>query len=111
MPVSDTNRVLFTVVMCKDAPGAAAAEARERHMEAHLAYVESIVDQILIAGPMFGPDGRTVIGSLLVYKTDSEATARSFLEADPYFSAGIWDSIECQVFRGALGDAVGGKAY
>ncbi len=111
MPISNENRKLFVMAKCSDAPGEAAVKARAEFLDGHLQYVETILDKVLIAGPIFGDDKKTVIGSLLIYKTDDQDEARAILEADPYFNAGIWEKIEFQLFRGALGDAVGGKSY
>jgi uncharacterized protein len=64
----------------------------------------------LVAGPLRTADGPT-IGSLLVYKAASEAQARALLEADPYFRADIWASVEIQPFWAVAGDWVGGKTW
>ena len=111
MSVSMENRQLFTVVHAVDHPGEHAAKMREELMMGHLTHIESILDQVVIAGPMFANDGKTVVGSLLIYKTADKEQALANLKADPYYEAGIWDKISINVFRGALGDAVGGKAY
>lgn len=111
MPVSIENRKLFVMAMCKDAAGEGPIEARAKYLEEHLEYVETILDKVLVAGPIFADDRQTVVGSMLIYKTDDKSEAEEILSADPYYSAGIWESVEFQVFRGALGDAVGGKSY
>lgn len=111
MPVSNINRKLFVMAKCMDAPGQAAVDARAKYLEDHLGYVDSILDKVLIAGPIFAADEKTVVGSLLIYKTEDIDEARAILEADPYFNASIWQSTEFELFRGALGDAVGGKSF
>lgn len=111
MAVNMKNRTLFTIIRCTDKPGSAAKEMRETLMNEHLAYIETVLDKVLVAGPIFDDDNKSIIGSLLVYKTDDKALARSYLEADPYYAADIWADVSIDVFRGALGDAVGGKAY
>lgn len=111
MSISMENRQLFTVVHAVDHPGKHAAKMREELMVGHLNHIESILDQVVIAGPMFADDNKTVIGSLLIYKTENKEQALANLKADPYYDAGIWDKISINVFRGALGDIVGGKAY
>ncbi|WND03489.1 YciI family protein [Temperatibacter marinus] len=107
----DSKRILFTAALCKDKRGAAVSHQRETLMAEHLAYVEKIVDQILVAGPMFDQDNKTIIGSILIYKTAEKEEAQQLLENDPYYSAGIWETIEFETFRGALGSAVGGISY
>jgi uncharacterized protein YciI len=111
MPVSLETRKMFVAAYCVDAQGESAAKARETHLEGHLAYVAGLVDHLLIAGPLFGDDGQTVIGSLLVYKTDAVSQARGWLENDPYYAAGIWSSTSFHPFRGAIGEAVGGISW
>lgn len=111
MPVSLDNRKIFVVAYCIDNDTEQSAQARETHMEAHLAYVASLVDHLLIAGPMFAEDGKTVVGSVLIYKTDDVATAKAWLGNDPYYAAGIWKSTSFHPFRGAIGDAVGGVSW
>lgn len=111
MSTTDPNRKLFVAAVCKDRPGEEAARARDEYIKGHLDHVESILEHIVIAGPMFAEDQKTVIGSVLVYNTDDERQARAWLEADPYFKAPIWETVEFHTFRGALGSAVGGVTY
>lgn len=111
MSEADPNRKLFVMAVCKDKQGAEAQAAREEFMMGHLDHVESILEHILVAGPIFADDGKTLIGSTLVYNTDDKEQAREWLEADPYFKAPIWESVEFHLFRGALGQAVGGVTY
>lgn len=108
MSDADVNRKLFVMAVCKDKSGPEAQAAREEHMLGHLDHVESILEHILVAGPVFDDDGKTLIGSTLIYKTEDKEQARKWLEADPYFKAPIWESVEFHLFRGALGEAVGG---
>jgi uncharacterized protein YciI len=111
MAINMDNRMLFTVVHAMDHPGDHAVKMRAELMQEHIEHVDTIIDQVVIAGPMFAEDNKTVVGSVLIYKTDDVKKARSNLEADPYFSAGVWDKISIHTFRGALGDVVGGKAF
>lgn len=111
MSESDPKRKLFVLVLCKDRLGPEADAAREEFMQGHLDHVESILDHILVAGPIFDDDGKTVIGSSLVYKTADKEQARAWLAGDPYYQAPIWETVEFHLFRGALGEAVGGISY
>ncbi|MEM6908173.1 MAG: YciI family protein [Pseudomonadota bacterium] len=85
------------------------SELREKFLSEHLAHVEAHIDDFAVAGPL-KHDEKT-IGSLLVIKADSEAEARTKFEADPYFAAGVWQSIRTAVFMGVAGDWVGGAAW
>jgi uncharacterized protein len=95
--------------VCRDVPNSAVR--RKAAAESHRRYLESILDRLLLAGPLYSGDGRTVVGSLFVYKTTNIEDARKLLEADPYHQAGFWNSIEIHPFVPAAGDCVGGKIW
>jgi len=97
-------------VICTDKPGPEAGETRLRLLAAHLAHVETILPELLVAGPLRDGDGR-ICGSLLVWKTDSVEEARALMARDPYAAADIWASVEYRAFSGAAGDWVGGAAW
>lgn len=101
----------FVTVICTDRPGPDAGVARQEHLPAHLAYVEGIIDQFLVAGPLYDDDGVTIIGSLYIFKTDDVAVARQTLSDDPYLKADFWADVKFYPFLGAAGDAVGGTSY
>ncbi|MEP2735984.1 MAG: YciI family protein [Erythrobacter sp.] len=92
---------------CRDGENGAAL--RERLLAEHLAHIETALDKIAVAGPL--KQGDETVGSLLVVKAEDEKTARSILEADPYFAAGVWQSITVDQFLGVAGDWVGGAAW
>ncbi len=102
---------IFTMVVCGDRPGAHIARIRQETLQEHLAHVEKTIDDLLVAGPIFSDDGKSVRGSVLIYKTHSRQVAQTMLEADPYYKADIWQDISYHVFYGAAGDAVGGLAF
>jgi hypothetical protein len=93
--------------MCRD--GENGASLRERLLADHLAYIETVMDKIAVAGPL--KDGETTVGSLLIIKAEDEAEARATFEGDPYFAAGVWHSIRVDHFLGVAGDWVGGAAW
>ena len=92
---------------CRDGENAPAL--RERLLDAHLAHVETNMDAIAVAGPL--KDGEATVGSLLVLRAEDAAGARALFERDPYFEAGVWQSIRCDEFRGVAGEWVGGAAW
>ncbi|MGB3471159.1 MAG: YciI family protein [Erythrobacter sp.] len=96
---------------CRD--GEAGAQQREKFLHDHLAHVEANIDDYAIAGPLksHSEQGEETIGSLLVIKADDEAGARAKFEADPYFAAGVWQSINTAPFLPVAGDWVGGAAW
>jgi uncharacterized protein len=98
-----------TVVLCFDGPQGESARAAAT--AAHLKYVESIFDEINIAGPMYDPSGVRTIGSLYVLKTKSAVRAHEIIENDPYFKAGAFEKVSYQPFLPAAGHYIGGKIW
>ena len=92
---------------CRD--GEHGAALRERLRGDHLAHIEANMDDFALAGPL--KDGEETVGSLVIIKAADEAEARTKFEADPYFLAGVWQSIRASRFVGLAGDWVGGKAW
>jgi uncharacterized protein YciI len=96
------------VIYCRDRPET--ENLRKKATPAHLKHVEDHLDQHLVAGPMKDADGNTV-GSLLIVKAVDADDARGFIERDPYFSPGFWESIQIFEFIPAAGDWIGGKIW
>jgi uncharacterized protein YciI len=92
---------------CRDGENGAAL--REKFLAQHLAYIETALDKIAVAGPL--KQGEETVGSLLVIKAENEAEARAVFEGDPYFDAGVWQSITVDQFLGVAGDWVGGATW
>jgi len=92
---------------CLDCPQS--APRRKAALAAHLAHVEARIGDYAVAGPL--RDGERTIGSLLVIKGRDAEEARGRLEADPYFAAGVWETITCEEFRAVAGDWVGGATW
>lgn len=83
---------------------------RDSYRLAHFAHIETIIDKVLIAGPLKDRDG-AFTGSLVVVKAENEAEAEAILKSDPYFAAGVWARWEVQAFVPAAGDWIGGKIW
>ena len=97
------------VVLCWDVPDSAAARAA--HTPAHLAYVESILDEINVAGPLWDGSGTRVVGSFWSLRTKSEQRAREILAGDPYVKGGCYARVEVLPFLPAAGRWIGGKVW
>jgi hypothetical protein len=95
-------------IIARDAPGS--AEKRNAHRAAHFARVEQIMIRVAVAGPLKDDSG-AIIGSLIVLDAADAAEARSLLEGDPYFAAGVWANIEIHPFLAAAGGWIGGKIW
>jgi hypothetical protein len=93
---------------CIDAPGA--DEPRREHQRAHLAYVEEVMERLLIAGPLKDEAGKTV-GSLIVFAVETEVEARQLLGNDPYHRAGVWQDVRIARFLPVAGTLVGGRNW
>jgi uncharacterized protein YciI len=96
-------------ISCVDGPEG--ARLRVEHMKAHLAHIDTVIGDILIAGPVQDKDGGANVASLLVIQAESAAAARAWLERDPYYKAGVWKSIEIAPFKPVAGTWIGGKTW
>jgi Uncharacterized protein conserved in bacteria len=79
------------VVHCKDKPGAAQIRADNR--PAHLEFLKSYLDRIVMAGPVQTDDRSAMVGSVLVVDFAGRAELDAFLAADPYARAGLFESV------------------
>lgn len=97
------------VVICRDGPGGAAARAAAT--PAHLAYIETVLEDINVAGPLYDASGVHTVGSLFSLRTQSMERARQVIENDPYFKAGAFASVEYFAHLPAAGQYIGGKIW
>jgi hypothetical protein len=111
--MSEAKKSPFTpthvAIFCHDKPDSMAA--RKAAAQEHLRYIDSVLDRIAVAGPLFSDDGARMIGSVYVFKTASLEEARALLERDPYFRAAFWERIEFRPFLPAAGEFVGGTVW
>ena len=84
---------------------------REAATAEHLAYIESILEHLLVAGPLSAEDGDGYNASCFIYDTDDRDEALSLLHNDPYFKAGIYEQVSCRRFLPAAGSWIGGKIW
>ena len=87
---------MLFVLMCTDKPQSLPVRLAVR--EAHLTYLETYVDRLLLAGPLLDPEQRPS-GSLLIVDVEDAAAAAGFAEADPYAKAGLFESVVIRPFR------------
>lgn len=73
-------------------------ELRARTRPEHLAYLESSVDQILVAGPLLDDEGQP-IGSMLLMNFPDRRAAVAFAAEDPYALAGLFASVAVTAWR------------
>lgn len=84
-------------VYCLDKPNHAQVRADNR--PAHVEFLTRHNDHIVLAGPLLGDDGQSMIGSLLVMDFADRAALDRFLAADPYAKAGLFQSVAVKPFR------------
>ncbi len=88
--------MLFAVLF-EDDP--ARADQRERHMQAHLAFLAAHRGAIRAAGPLVdAADGAPAGGLWLVTADDGDA-ARALVEADPFWPTGLRRSVRVLEWR------------
>lgn len=94
---------------CIDDPSR--SELRARHMAEHLAYIETILDKLAIAGPLMESQESAPHSSCLMYQVDSKQEALALLHQDPYYKAGVWKEVTCTWFTPAAGSWIGGTIW
>jgi uncharacterized protein YciI len=87
--------MLFAVINI-DKPDSLALRAATR--ETHLGYLDGVVAQMIVAGPVLNAEGQS-IGSLLVIEAENEAAAEALAATDPYAKAGLFESITIRPYR------------
>jgi uncharacterized protein YciI len=98
---------MLYVITGKDAPGA--LETRKRVRVEHLSRARALVDagRMILAGPCPaidspdpGPAGYS--GSVIIAEFDSLQDARSWIDADPYVTQGVFESWDVRPFLKVL---------
>ncbi|MGH6866674.1 MAG: YciI family protein [Methyloceanibacter sp.] len=83
--------MLYTLI-CTDKPNSLALRKTSR--PDHLAYLESLGDILILAGPFTEDDGMTMNGSLIVIEAPSREAAMAIAEQDPFAKAGLFASVD-----------------
>jgi uncharacterized protein YciI len=84
-------------------------ELRSQHLAAHLAWVDTQMAHICVAGPL--RHNGVIIGSMYVLEAQDIEQAQGILHSDPYYLADIWLSIDLYEFNAYAGGWVGGKNW
>lgn len=90
----------FTI-HCIDKPDSADLRAATR--ATHLEHVRSLLDSVLVAGPLLGLDGKP-IGSLLIIDFIDRKAAIQFAADDPYAQAGLFASVAVTAWKKVFPD-------
>jgi hypothetical protein len=90
---------VYFAITCKDKPGR--LEVRQKTRPAHVDYLGTFKDRILIAGPLLGDDGQPN-GSLIVVDLEDKTAAEAFSAGDPYTKAGLFASVAITAWRKSI---------
>lgn len=99
------------LAVCRDDSAANASELRQVHRDDHFAYIESIIDRLLIAGPAGGKSNADFGFSVFIYDTDERLEAERLLFGDPYYRCGLYGDVELEPFIPAAGRWIGGTTW
>jgi len=90
---------MLFVIECRDRPGA--LELRLQTRPAHLDYLASLGDRVVLAGPFLGANEKPT-GSMIVVKAETMAEAEDMAARDPYVAAGLFVSTEIRAWSWAV---------
>ncbi len=89
---------LFTIIT-KDKPKS--VDLRLATRNEHVAYLESLGDNLILAGPFSDPEGAPN-GSLVIVRADNLAAAQAIADADPYVRVGLFAESTVSAWRWAV---------
>ena len=92
--------MIFAVRMYDSAE---APRLRQEHLAEHLAYVETIMAHIRVAGALTGA-GDSAPGSLAVLEMPDQAALEQLMTSDPYWKNGVWERYEILPYNPVVGD-------
>ncbi len=75
------------------------AQLRADTRAEHLAYMGGFADQVILAGPTLSDDGQSMNGSVILLEVPDRAAAEAFSADEPYFKAGLFESVHITRFR------------
>ncbi|MDA0239383.1 MAG: YciI family protein [Proteobacteria bacterium] len=67
-------------------------ELRMATRPAHLDYARGLGDKLVLAGPTFTEDGKTMNGSVFLLEAKNREDAETITAADPYEKVGLFES-------------------
>jgi uncharacterized protein YciI len=83
---------MLYALICTDKPNGLAL--RKANRPEHLAYLESLGEVLVFAGPFTEEDGETMNGSLVVIEAASLEAARDVASGDPFAKAGVFATVD-----------------
>jgi hypothetical protein len=77
-------------------------ELRTTHLDAHVRWVDAHKDRLLVAGSLRVEPGQTPRGALWIVQCDTRDEVIDLLQTDPFYTAGLRQSIEVLYWNKAL---------
>lgn len=91
---------MYWMIKCRSKP--ATDELRDATIPAHKAHSDKYHDETWFSGAVFTDDGTSVIGSLRFIELPNRAAADTYINADPFSRAGLFEAIDIQRWQPAL---------
>jgi uncharacterized protein YciI len=85
------------IIYQEDGPNA--AELRQRHRDAHFAYLERHKDILVLGGALLADDGTTRTGSVLIVNVAGRERAEAFSRDEPLRKGGVFRSVKITRMR------------
>jgi uncharacterized protein YciI len=83
---------MLYALICTDNPNS--LELRLANRPDHVAYLKSLGQTLVLAGPFTKDDGETMTGSLIVVEAPSREAAKRIADGDPFAKAGLFEAVE-----------------
>lgn len=94
---------MLFLVIARDGNDSEAPQRRQAVREAHLQGIqEAVASGLLQVGGAFLNDEGRMIGSMLLVEAESRQALESYLKADIYSRAGVWQAFEIYPFKRAV---------
>ena len=93
---------MYFAISCIDNPGSLGLRMENR--PAHIDFLKAHAAAVKMAGPYLGDDGETMIGSMIILEADDRASAETFVAADPYALAGLFESVDIRAWKWTIGN-------
>ncbi len=84
-------------VICFDRPDS--ARLRDANRARHLEHLEANLDKIAFAGPLKNDEDGPSVGTLIVLDVGDRAAAEAIAHADPFYEAGVFESVVIRPFK------------
>ncbi|MEO5335285.1 MAG: YciI family protein [Magnetospirillum sp. WYHS-4] len=76
-----------------------ADDLREANRKKHAQYLALFKKNVICAGPTLADDGVGKTGTVIVVDMDNRPAVESFLENNPYYRAGLFETVTVQPWR------------